>query len=98
MRKFIVTVKLPKAPFHDPRNKVAGACPVSGLHCTDTTGEHHSVLVEAESSQAVFETYRAREIHVTRVEEIQVESAHGGDHMDFRGAVIGGSFVGKVVG
>lgn len=96
MRKFIVTVKLPKDLTHDPRNKVEGVCPVTRQHCTDTTGQHHSFLTEATDRGEIIEQYSTQGYHITRVEEVEVVS-HGGDHLDFRGSVISGSFVGKVV-
>jgi hypothetical protein len=73
----LVTVKLPRDPKHDPHNKVAGLCPVSGFRCTDVTGEHHTVMVdvplEGDTSAAVSqaEAYvRSEEpgIHITRSE------------------------------
>lgn len=72
MAKFLVTVKLPKNPDHDPRNKKVGQCPVNtDILCTDITGEHHTVLWEGDSLyQAMFYWKSDRGLHVTRVEEI----------------------------
>lgn len=63
--KYLVTVKLPKNPAHDPRNKKAGPCPVSGRYCSDTTGEHHTLLWDGsrEEVDVAFGKY-----HITRVE------------------------------
>lgn len=49
MDQFLVTVKIPRNPAHDPFNKIAGTCPVSGAHCTDITGQHHTLLVSAQN-------------------------------------------------
>lgn len=46
---YLVTVKLPKNPAHNPNSKVTGKCPVNGNYCSDTTGEHHTVLIECNS-------------------------------------------------
>ena len=62
---YIVTIKLPKNPAHDPRNKRVGPCPVS-THCTDVTGEHHSLLVSVDELPAI----RQRFSHITRIEEV----------------------------
>lgn len=43
MASFIVTVRQPKQPGHDPHNKKTGVCTWSN-YCTDVTGEHHSYL------------------------------------------------------
>ena len=44
---FIVTIKMPRNPKHNPHNKVTGECKFSPV-CTDVTGEHHNILVLAE--------------------------------------------------
>jgi len=67
MAFWIVTIKLAKTNAHDPRNKVTAGCPTSG-HCTDSTGEHHSFVMTADSSDQIKEYFKTREIHVTRVE------------------------------
>ncbi len=71
MTKFLVTVRLPKNPAHNPRDKKAGPCPVNGKPCTDVTGEHHSFLTDdvTLSAEQVREVYQATH-HVTRVETI----------------------------
>lgn len=69
----IVTVKLPRRADHDPRNKVTGPCPVAGAntHCTDVTGEHHSVLVEdMPDVDTVRACFAGLGQHVTRIEII----------------------------
>lgn len=63
---FLVTVKLPKNPAHNPRAKVTGPCPFSD-ECTDVTGEHHSFLTGADGLAVL----REEGTHVTRVERIQ---------------------------
>jgi len=49
-------------------------CPVTGLICTDITGEHHSLLVEAESFAAAkigLVDFEGRVItHITRIESV----------------------------
>jgi hypothetical protein len=63
---WLVTVKLPKNPAHDPRAKRTGPCPFSN-ECTDVTGEHHSFLTGAEGLEAL----RADGTHITRTERLQ---------------------------
>lgn len=66
---YMVTVKIPKNPDHDPRNKITGPCPVTGTLCTDVTGEHHTFLMESRDGIDSVTTYaRQRYGHVTRVE------------------------------
>ncbi len=62
---FLVTVKLPRNPAHDPTNKITGKCPVRG-QCTDVTGQHHTLLIEAESIEAAAACFP--DMHVTRIE------------------------------
>jgi len=67
---YIVTIKLPRghAGPHDPRNKQSGSCAVSA-YCTDVTGEHHSLIVEADTTADAAGMARgAGYAHVTRVE------------------------------
>lgn len=70
MPLFIVTIKVERNKDHDPKNKVGGECSVS-LDCTDVTGEHHSLLVKADSRDEI--DYILKEIitykHITRIEE-----------------------------
>jgi hypothetical protein len=71
MATFLITVKLPKNPDHNPRDKKVGRCPLSSLPCTDVTGEHHSMVRDHVSLTAmeVRDLYQD-EYHVTRVEEV----------------------------
>lgn len=72
-RKFIVTVKLPKNPDHNPHNKVTGPCPLDASRrktCTDVTGEHHSELVYLSSIEEAMRLYKENGFHVTRIEEV----------------------------
>ena len=68
---YIVTIKLPRNPNHDPHNKVTGTCPASldGETCTDVTGEHHSLLVR---DQEAMDVWLNSGVHVTRVEQVLV--------------------------
>lgn len=71
MALFIVTVKIPKNPEHNPREKKTGPCPVNGKPCTDVTGEHHTLLFLSERPETTAEDVRAyyqADYHVTRVE------------------------------
>jgi hypothetical protein len=63
---YIVTVKFPRDPDHDPKNKQTGACPVSE-HCTDVTGQHHSFLAV---TKADLELAKATYEHITRIERV----------------------------
>lgn len=63
---FLVTIKLRKNPNHDPHNKVTAPCAVSES-CTDTTGEHHTLIAW---SQDEVEAIRQKYGHVTRVESV----------------------------
>lgn len=66
--RYLVTIKLPKNPNHNPHDKKTGPCPVFGGTCTDMTGEHHTGLVETyETLAEVHDTWRLR-FHVTRIE------------------------------
>ena len=69
--KYIVTVKLPRNPDHDPQNKVTGACPATGEFCTDVTGQHHSFRVVADGEEHVRKITRLSGFkHITRIEAI----------------------------
>lgn len=76
MKTFLVTVKVLKNPSHDPHNKKIGSCPLNGDEkkiCTDITGEHHTIMVEArDMEQARLNTLKAypEALHITRVEEV----------------------------
>jgi len=68
--KAIVTVKLPKNPDHDPKNKRIGICPVSSKLCTDVTGEHHSYIEEGNDLVDIEKKAARKYGHVTRLEAI----------------------------
>lgn len=73
MPLFIVTVKLPRNPEHNPREKKTWPCPVQPeVTCTDATGEHHSYLAWGGLS-VVYAQAERRWGHVTRVEEARFE-------------------------
>lgn len=66
---YLVTVKLPKNPDHNPHDKKTGVCPASQQVCTDATGEHHTVVVSSTwGLEAVTEACKTQFGHVTRVE------------------------------
>lgn len=68
---YLVTVKLPKNPVHNPRKKLFGACPANGEPCTDITGEHHTFLVRSmDGMDVVMQKAREKYGHVTRVESV----------------------------
>lgn len=75
MKLFAITVRLPKNPAHDPKNKKTGPCPISTLPeptCDDVTGEHHTFLHPG-TAKSTLENVRASYetiYHVTRVEEV----------------------------
>lgn len=68
--KYLVTVKRPKNPNHDPHNKVTGKCPVTQGICTDVTGEHHSFLYESENPIEQVREFWEQFFHVTRIEVV----------------------------
>ncbi len=68
MGLYLVTVKAPRNPDHDPRNKITGPC-IGDATCTDQTGEHHTYLVEATDRDTAAEHGRQHYGHVTRVED-----------------------------
>lgn len=69
---FIITVKMPKNPDHDPKNKVTGKCPVGLGICTDSTGEHHSYLdMESRTIEEAHDNAVSLGAdHITRIEQI----------------------------
>lgn len=79
MPLYLVTVKVPKSPGHDPRNKVTGTCPVTEEECTDVTGEHHTLIVHAPTVQDADDFSRARYGHVTRIEACNTPGRDYGD-------------------
>ena len=74
--KAVVTVKLPRNPRHDPRNKKIGRCPLSlllgrELWCTDVTGSHHSYIEEGCCHREIEKKIKKKfgqYIHITRIE------------------------------
>jgi len=74
MADFIVTVKLPNDPNHDPKNKITGPCPITKAHCTDVTGAHHSAVIKnVLSAELVLADFQALGLHVTRIEQIETD-------------------------
>lgn len=82
--KAIVTIKLPRNPYHDPKNKQTGLCPINHKVCTDVTGEHHSYIETGNDLVDIVTKARLRAVgifplkgvapftaHVTRVEAIE---------------------------
>lgn len=75
MIKAIVTLRFPRNPDHDPKNKVIDYCPLSaGLAiCTDVYGEHHSYVESGENledlKKKALKKYPNAN-HVTRIEAI----------------------------
>lgn len=68
--RYLVTVKLPKDRNHDSKKKVTGKCPVTGLPCTDVTGQHHTILhISSHSVEEVAEVW-SKTHYVTRVEMV----------------------------
>ena len=63
--RYLVTIKLPRNPDHNPRDKKTGPCPTS-TECTDSTGEHHTFLLETDRLFMALARYE----HVTRVERV----------------------------
>lgn len=62
---FLVTVKVPRNPDHDPANKIEGQCPVNpNTRCSDVTGQHHTVIAGTQERVDAI----AACFHVTRVE------------------------------
>ncbi len=79
-RLFLVTVKVPKNPDHNPRNKVTGPCPVFGNPCTDVTGEHHTLwMVSEDGVHTVLDIAKETYGHVTRVEAYPMPDFEGED-------------------
>lgn len=71
MKLYLITVRLPKNPDHDPRNKVVGECPLSSGECTDVTGEHHTMLLGSGETASEIHERLTKQFHVTRVEEVR---------------------------
>lgn len=67
MPLYVVTVKDPKNPDHDPSNKKTGSCTVTDF-CTDMTGAHHSfVVITNRTPDEIKKALLPK--HVTRIEE-----------------------------
>lgn len=72
--KAIVTVKLPHDPNHNPHNKKSGIRPLiqrDGSFCTDTTGAHHSIILEGSNLKDISEQAKVMFHHVTRIEVVE---------------------------
>lgn len=69
MRQYILTIKLPRDANHDPRSKAIGNC-ITSPNCTDKTGAHHSLLVNAMSVGAVELWAKGEGYHITRIERV----------------------------
>lgn len=90
----LITVKLPRNPDHNPRAKVVGPCPVTGLPCTDVTGEHHTFAVVAEDAAKIMTDMALLHGHVTRaallyghVTRVETVELHG-DVVDVANAML----------
>ena len=68
--KAIVTVKLKKNPFHNPRDKKTGNCPIQNCICTDITGSHHSYIETGKDRDEIIQKAEQKWGHVTRIEII----------------------------
>ena len=77
-RLYLVTVKLPKIPGHNPVSKQSGRCQCEiNEHCTDKTGQHHTVAVSAPDINRAEQAVRDRGYtHITRVEVCWVIETH----------------------
>ena len=71
MNTYIVTLKLARNPGHNPAAKITAPWPLSELECTDQTGQHHSVLIEADGDSDTVRRYLLDcGKHVTRIEYV----------------------------
>ncbi len=73
--KAIVTLRMPRNPSHDPRNKIIDYCPLSEelAICTDVTGEHHSYVECGENLGQIKEKALKKfpnALHITRIEAL----------------------------
>lgn len=76
MNTYVVTIKDPKNPKHNPHNKITGMCSRSDV-CTDSTGEHHSFVLETDlDPDEVIAALKSAGTHVTRVEEAAIVRWH----------------------
>lgn len=76
----IVTVKLPRNPAHDPRNKISGKCPLQEVWCTDTTGSHHCYVESGADFEEIKKKAHEKYAHITRIEAIPPETL--AEHLD----------------
>ena len=68
-KKFIVTLKF-RQEGHNAREKKEGIC-LASRHCTDSTGHHHSILIEGSTRDVVIEKIKRNfDLHITRIEEV----------------------------
>lgn len=70
---FVVTIKYRQEGVkHNPRDKKLGRCIVSES-CTDMTGNHHSILVNADDKEEAksLTIKKYGEIHITRIESVR---------------------------
>ncbi len=68
---YLITVKLPKNPEHNPKRKQTGPCPVNGEPCSDVTGEHHTILIRTGRSLTDVAQWASTKYgHTTRVESV----------------------------
>jgi hypothetical protein len=75
---YIVTIRLPKNPNHDPRDKKSDICPSGSGICTDVTGEHHSYLMMGNDVATVRQAAEHRlpdGAHITRIEAAGLEKS-----------------------
>lgn len=70
LKIYLITVKFPKDPNHDPLNKVTGECPLTSGDCTDVTGAHHTMALESDETADEVRDRLSEQFHVTRVEEV----------------------------
>lgn len=70
-KRWLVTVKVPGSYAHDPKHKIEGKCPLTGGHCTDVSGAHHTALTNAENADEAWKQFFNQGFHVTRIEEVK---------------------------
>ncbi len=87
----IVTVKLPRNPHHNPRDKQTNVCPANqkfydtpfhtvlyfGTVCTDWTGEHHSFIAVGKDLSDIENRAKKQFGHVTRIETVRLSAIIG---------------------
>ena len=67
--RYLVTIKLPRNPEHNPVDKLTGPC-VASPHCTDMTGQHHTLLIEAADDGDAVRQASTLGLHITRIERV----------------------------